>query len=79
MSRAYQCDICKSFYCDNENTNSKIIERINLFKLSGTDVYSLYDTNTNSKFDADICPNCTKRIQDTIDDIIRERLENKKK
>lgn len=79
MSRAYQCDICKGFYCDNENTNSKIIERINLFKLSGIDVYSLYDTDTNSKFDADICPNCTKRIQDTIDDIIRERLENKKK
>lgn len=79
MSRAYQCDICKGFYCDNKNTNSKIIERINLFKLSGTDVYSLYDTNTNSKFDADICPNCTKRIQNTIDDIICERLENKKK
>ena len=79
MSRAFQCDICKGFYCDNENTNSKIIERINLFKLSGADVYSLYDTNNNSKFDADICPNCTKRIQDTIDDIIRERLENKKK
>lgn len=79
MSRAYQCDICKGFYCNNENTNSKIIERINLFKLSGIDVYSLYDTNTNSKFDADICPNCTERIQDTIDDIIRERLENKKK
>ena len=79
MSRAYQCDICKGFYCDNESTNSKIIKHNNLFKLSGTDVYSLYDTNTNSTFEADICPNCTKRIQDTIDDILRERLENKKK
>lgn len=79
MSRAFQCDICRGFYSNNENTNSKIIERTNLFKLCGTDVYSLYDINTNSKFDADICPNCTKRIQDTIDDILRERLENKKK
>lgn len=76
MSRAYQCDICRGFYCNNENTNSKIIERTNLFKLYGTDVYSLYDNNTNSKFDADICPSCTKRIQDTIDDIL---IENKKK
>ena len=39
MSRAYQCDICKGFYCDNESTNSKIIKHNNLFKLSGTDVY----------------------------------------
>lgn len=77
MSIAYQCDICRGFYCDNENTNSKITEHTNLFKLYGTDVYSLYDNN-NSEFDADICPNCTKRIQDTIDDILRERLENKK-
>lgn len=68
MSKAYQCDICRGFYCNNENTNSKIIEHTNLFKLSGTNVYSF----TNSKFDADICPNCTKRIQDTIDNIIRE-------
>lgn len=77
MSKAYQCDICRGFYSNNENTNSKIIERTNLFKLCGTYVYSLYATNTNSKFDADICPNCTKRIQDTIDDILREHSKIK--
>lgn len=52
-----------------------LIERTNLFKLYGTDVYSLYDKNTNNKFDADICPNCTERIQDTINNILKEHIE----
>ena len=77
MSRAYQCDICKGFYCNNENTKSKITEHINFFRLCGTHIYSLCDTNTNNKCEADICPSCTKRIQDTIDDIIYEHIKTK--
>lgn len=72
MSKAYQCDICKGFYLNNKNTQSKVITHINDFKLSGTKQYSLSETNTNVNIKADICPNCTKRIQDTIDNIIIE-------
>ena len=87
MSKAYQCDICKSFYCNNETTKSKVRNYINEFKLSDSNLYSLYTRYTSytgyasytGNIRADICPNCTKRIQDTIDDILRERLENKKK
>ena len=69
MSRAYQCDICKGFYCDNKNTKSKARNYINDFKLSGINLYSLYTS--------DISPNCTQRIQNTIDDIICEHIETK--
>lgn len=72
MSRAYQCDICRGFYCDNKNTKSKVVNNINEFRLFGINKYSLYAIDVK----ADICPNCTKRIQDTIDDIL---IENKKK
>lgn len=77
MSRAFQCDICKEFYLNNKNTKSKVITRINDFILSGTKRYSLSETNTNVNIKADVCPNCTKRIQSTIDDIICERIETK--
>lgn len=71
MSKAYQCDICGGFYCNNKTTKSKVKNYINEFKLSGINLYSLYTSDIR----ADICPNCTKRIQDTIDDILREHIE----
>lgn len=73
MSRAFQCDICGDFYCNNKTTKSKARNYINDFKLSGINLYSLYTSDIR----ADICPNCTQRIQNTIDDIICEHIETK--
>lgn len=75
MSRAYQCDICGDFYCNNKTTKSKVRNYINDFKLSGINLYSLYTSDIYIRdTKADICPNCTKRIQNTIDDIIYEHI-----
>lgn len=75
MSIAYQCDICKDFYLNNKDTKSKPITHINDFRLSGIKQYSLSEYTPDVNIKADICPNCTKRIQDTIDDIICEHIE----
>lgn len=74
MSRAFQCDICKSLYCNKKNKDTDSYFNPKVFKLRNKEV-SLYEYNENfcSKELVDICPNCIKRIQDTINDILRER------
>lgn len=74
MSRAFQCDICKSLYCNKKNKDTDSYFNPKVFKLRNKEV-SLYEYNENfySQELVDICPNCTKRIQDTINDILRER------
>lgn len=74
MSRAFQCDICKSLYCNKKNKDTDSYFNPKVFKLRNKE-FSLYEYNENfcSKELVDICPNCTKRIQDTINDILRER------
>ena len=74
MSRAFQCDICKSLYCNKKNKDTDSYFNPKVFKLRNKEV-SLYEYNENfcSKELVDICTNCIKRIQDTINDILRER------
>ena len=46
MSRAFQCDICKSLYCNKKNKDTDSYFNPKVFKLRNKEV-SLYEYNEN--------------------------------
>ncbi len=85
MSRAYKCDICNSFYdensvCSDGYINPRLVKNnTNYIRLRSGSAYLVkYDsgvakTDVYSDF-ADICPDCTARLQRAVDDILREEI-----
>ena len=65
MSKAYRCDICNSFY-DNDGfpTATQKENLCNYIRLNNR-VFQLVEYNT--KYDIDICPKCTEKLQETVD------------
>lgn len=77
MSNAYKCDICNNFYDDNSvcsdmYINPRLVEsNINYIQLH-SGAARLVEHNSGNRLD--ICPNCTARLQKTVDDILREQI-----
>lgn len=74
MSRAYKCDICNSFYDKNDilTAAAQTENPCNYIKLNNC-IVQLVEYNT--KYDRDICPKCTAKLQKTVDDILREEIK----
>ena len=73
MSNAYKCDICGNFYDDNDiPIATQTANRCNYIKLNNC-VVKLVEYS--SRCDVDICPNCTAKLQNTVDDILREQIK----
>lgn len=79
MSKAYKCDICNNFYdensvCSDGYINPRLVKsNTNYIQLrSGSATLVKYDSG-NVK--ADICPDCTARLQRVVDDILREEIK----
>lgn len=78
MSKAYKCDICNSFYdensvCSDGYINPRLVKsNTNYIQLrSGSACLFRYDYGMAK---ADICPDCTARLQRVVDDILREEI-----
>lgn len=77
MSNAYKCDICNNFYdessvCSDGYINPRLVEsNINYIQLHNR-VARLVEHSSGNKID--ICPNCTAKLQRTVDDILREQI-----
>lgn len=78
MSKAYKCDICNSFYdensvCSDGYINPRLVKNnTNYIRLrSGSACLYKYDSDVAK---ADICPDCTSRLQRAVDDILREEI-----
>lgn len=78
MSNAYKCDICNNFYdensvCSDGYINPRLVEsNINCIQLCGC-VGRLVEHNSGNRLD--ICPNCTAKLQKTVNDILREQIK----
>lgn len=73
MSKAYKCDICRSFYDkDNIPVATQTANRCNYIRLNNC-IVQLVEYNT--KYDIDICPKCTERLQQTVNDIIKGEIK----
>lgn len=72
MSRAYKCDICNSFYDNNDiPIDTQTANRCNYIKLNNC-VVKLVEYN--SRCDVDVCPDCIARLQDTVNSVLTEEL-----
>lgn len=78
MSKAYKCDICNNFYdensvCSDGYINHRLVKsNTNYIKLrSASACLVKYDSGMAK---ADICPDCTARLQRVVDDILREEI-----
>lgn len=78
MSKAYKCDICNSFYdentvCSDGYINHRLVKNnTNYIQLRSGSAYLVeYDSGVAK---ADICPDCTARLQRIVDDILREEI-----
>ena len=83
MSKAYKCDICNNFYDENSVCSDGYINprlgksNTNYIKLrSDSDCLFKYDSGVakSGVAKADICPDCTARLQRVVDDILREEI-----
>ena len=64
MSKAYKCDICNSFYDNNDIPITTYTKKCMVQLVE-------YDTH----YDIDICPKCTAKLQKTVDDIRRAEIK----
>lgn len=78
MSKAHKCDICNNFYdensvCSDGYINPRLVKsNTNYIKLrSSSACLFKYDSGMTN---ADICPDCTARLQRVVDDILREEI-----
>jgi len=78
MSKAYKCDICNNFYdensvCSDGYINPRLVKsNANYIKLRSSSACLVkYDSGMAK---ADICPDCTARLQRVVDDIFREEI-----
>lgn len=78
MSNAYKCDICNNFYdedsvCSDGYINPKLVKsNINYIQLRSR-IARLIGHGSGDNLD--ICPNCTAKLQKTVDDIIRAEIK----
>lgn len=73
MSKAYKCDICNNFYDKNDILAAVQTENpCNYIRLNNC-IVQLVEYNT--KYDRDICPNCTAKLQKTVDNIIKAEIK----
>lgn len=79
MSKAYKCDICNNFYdensvCSDGYINPRLVKsNTNYIQLrSGSACLFRYDSGVAK---ADICPKCTERLQQTVNDIIKGEIK----
>lgn len=78
MSKAYKCDICNNFYDENSvysdgYINPRLVKNnTNYIQLRSSSAYLVKCDSGIAK--ADICPDCTARLQRVVDDILREEI-----
>lgn len=77
MSKAYKCDICNNFYdensvCSDGYINPRLVKSNTNYIQLRSRIACLIGYGSGDKID--VCPNCTAKLQKTVDDIIRAEI-----